>query len=81
MISSTCKDEALDCLTAGIAQLTSSETWSTWLRTQARIPLTRLRAPHIHDAGNFFKEIRKAVSDRHGGVRSRGEAAHKGGAK
>ncbi|WP_158553967.1 hypothetical protein [Micromonospora deserti] len=28
--------------------------------------------------GKFFKEIREAVSDRGGGVRSRGEAAHKG---
>jgi hypothetical protein len=28
--------------------------------------------------GKFFKEIREAVSDRGGGVRSRGEAAHEG---
>jgi hypothetical protein len=26
----------------------------------------------------FFKEVREAVSDRGGGVRSRGEAAHQG---
>ena len=36
MISSTRKDEALERLTTGIAQLTNSETWSAWLRTQAR---------------------------------------------
>src|ERR1700704_2339354 len=29
-------------------------------------------------AESFFKEMREAVSDRGGGVRSRGEAAHKG---
>lgn len=34
--SSTHKDEALERLSNGIAQLTSSETWSAWLRTQAR---------------------------------------------
>ncbi len=37
MISnSSRKDETLERLTNGIAQLTSSETWTTWLRVQAR---------------------------------------------
>jgi len=37
MISnSSRKDETLERLTNGIAQLTSSETWPTWLRVQAR---------------------------------------------
>jgi len=34
--NSTRKDETFDRLTNGIAQLTSSETWTTWLRVQAR---------------------------------------------
>ncbi len=34
--TSSRKDEALDRLASGIAQLTSSETWTTWLRVQAR---------------------------------------------
>jgi hypothetical protein len=34
--SSTRKDEALDRLTDGIAQLTSSDKWTAWLRVQAR---------------------------------------------
>ncbi len=32
----TRKDEALDRLTSGIAQLTSSDRWTAWLRVQAR---------------------------------------------
>jgi antirestriction protein ArdC len=36
MIASRRKDEALERLSNGIAQLTSSDAWSTWLRTQAR---------------------------------------------
>jgi hypothetical protein len=34
--SSTRKDEALDRLSRGIAQLTSSDAWHTWLHMQAR---------------------------------------------
>ncbi len=34
--TSSRKDEAFDRLASGIAQLTSSETWTTWLRVQAR---------------------------------------------
>ena len=34
--SSTRKDEALDRLTDGIAQLTSSDMWRSWLAMQAR---------------------------------------------
>ena len=34
--SSTRKDEALDRLTRGIAQLTSSDAWHAWLHVQAR---------------------------------------------
>jgi len=34
--NSSRKDETLERLTNGIAQLTSSETWTTWLRVQAR---------------------------------------------
>jgi antirestriction protein ArdC len=34
--NSSRKDEALDRLASGIAQLTSSETWTAWLRVQAR---------------------------------------------
>jgi len=34
--SSNRKNETLERLTNGIAQLTSSETWTTWLRVQAR---------------------------------------------
>jgi hypothetical protein len=36
MIASTRKDEALERLTTGIAQLTSSKTWSAWLQMQSR---------------------------------------------
>jgi hypothetical protein len=34
--SSTRKDEALDRLSTGIAQLTSSDAWHAWLSVQAR---------------------------------------------
>jgi hypothetical protein len=34
--TSTRKDEALDRLTDGIAQLTSSDMWRSWLAVQAR---------------------------------------------
>jgi len=34
--NSSRKDETIERLTNGIAQLTSSETWTTWLRVQAR---------------------------------------------
>ena len=34
--SSTRRDEALDRLSRGIAQLTSSDAWHAWLRMQAR---------------------------------------------
>jgi hypothetical protein len=33
----TCKDKALDRLTDGIAQLTSSDTWRSWRAMQARV--------------------------------------------
>ena len=36
MIASNRKDEALERLSNGIAQLTNSDAWSAWLRTQAR---------------------------------------------
>jgi hypothetical protein len=36
IINTSRKDETLERLTNGIAQLTSSETWTTWLRVQAR---------------------------------------------
>ena len=36
IVTSTRKDEALDRLTDGIAQLTSSDKWTAWLRVQAR---------------------------------------------
>ena len=36
IVTSTRKDEALDRLTGGIAQLTSSDKWTAWLRVQAR---------------------------------------------
>jgi len=35
IVTSTRKDEALDRLTDGIAQLTSSDKWTAWLRVQA----------------------------------------------
>ena len=34
--SSTRRDEALDRLSRGIAQLTSSDAWHAWLHMQAR---------------------------------------------
>jgi hypothetical protein len=40
--------------------------------------LSCCRSADDRRAGKFFKEVREAVSDRGGGVRSRGEAAHKG---
>jgi antirestriction protein ArdC len=42
--SSTRQDDALDRLTRGIAQLTSSEAWTAWLRVQARF--------HAYSFGN-----------------------------
>ena len=36
LINNSRKDETLERLTNGIAQLTSSEKWTTWLRVQAR---------------------------------------------